>query len=464
MEPDLSHADLVSGAVFVRVGGDDPAAAELVTASRGDPFDTGYKAGLVQYAWDRHRSLIAHEWAHVLQVASYPYLFLRAARQGREMSGVSVFLEKNPGEWPLPLPVRMVDEWRDSRLLSQVPVRVRVLDREVAFEPVTTMGAIVRGALTESDLIEEDAQIFQYRVEIGSRGNGAAYRRWLRERPRYSLVYNLLTRYLGVEPAYRLLPLLVRLAFATTRPLEAFFRSFGMVYGNGLHELSSGWDSLDVVHQILERNLAERLGPVAADSLTMFRSELADPPGVIDERLMAQLLDRGRQLPVSVLTQAHLDGGPDERGAITRILAEPWEYFPRRRPPVDALATFLPPGFVFRPAGAAWGASVISVSPLLSNTPFPPIAGADYGQWFVEVLRARRVWKAIHAGAAGANPGCAQDSCRFHGTGLCHGWFPFPKAVDDCAFPQFFTLTTKHDVAPDGTRLEPVPARRESEA
>lgn len=71
--------------------------------------------------------------------------------------------------------------------------------------------------LSESDLIEEDASIFQYKVEIGADGTGQGYARWLHEKHRYTMVFKFLSRLLGPENAYTALPPLVRADFARLR-------------------------------------------------------------------------------------------------------------------------------------------------------------------------------------------------------------------------------------------------------
>ena len=456
MENARSHADFVTGAVFLRVGGTDAEGRSLVEAARASP-GSDYKKAVLRYALTQYRGIFAHEWAHVLQVASYPYLLLRAARQGRMMVAVGTYLNQNPGHHRLPLQFALQERWMMSNVLSEAPVKVTVGEDFVDMKVVTDPSRHRRGTLTELDIIEEDAQIFQYRVEIGSRGNGKAYRRWLLEQSRYSLAFNILARHIGDNAAYRALPLLVRTAFKTTRPMHAFFKGFGVLVRNGAEYLSD-WNTHDVMARILLDIIARDIGTIDLDGLHFLRPELADPQGVIPPEGLATVLDQARHLPVAPLTDLHLNGGTGEGGTITRVLAAPWEFFPRHEEHADLPMQFLPPGIVVRLIGDDFprGATVLSIAPLLLQSPFPPIPGVTYAEWFRQVFRLRALWKSIFAGASGPNPFCPHTGCRVHMTGLCHGWFPVPKVASDCQFPPFFLATTKHDISADGTELVPL--------
>lgn len=453
-----SYADMVTGAIHLLVGGADPRAEELLRLAERDPTDTDFKFGLADYAWARYRGLFAHEWAHVSQVASYPYLFLRAARQARMMVGAGVYLEQNPGRYPLPLDLATDPSWADSNVLSDIPVKFAFTEDGIATQAVPGR-ATGRNTLTELDLIEEDAQLFQYRVEIGSRGNGRAYSRWLIEAPRYNRAFSTLRRHLGEDAAYRALHPLVKVAFRTTRPMLAFAMGLAVLKTDG--EVLSEWHLHDLLEAVVARRFAEEAGRVEPSALSAQVPELDDPAGLLPDDALKLLLEMGRQLPVAPLTELHLNGDDEQRGALTRMLDTPWEVFQGRRAPLSDLAeNFLPPGIVIRLAAPTFprGATLVIVSPLLVQTPFllaDPSGPFNYADWFHEVFRSRSLWKTIASGARGANPSCPHTGCRAHATGLCHGWFPVPRRAEDCQFFLFFRSTTKHDVATDGSTLVP---------
>jgi hypothetical protein len=447
MDRSHSYADLVTGTVFLQL-----ADSEALVEAAQDP-DMAYREELVRYAWENHRGLFAHEWAHVLQVASYPYLYLRAARQGRMMAGIGVYLTKNQGRYPFPLPFELTWDWQLANALSETPVRIVIdpADRNVSFEAVANGSRVVRNALTELDLIEEDAQIFQYRVEIGSRGNGKAYRRWLIEQPRYSRAFNFLSRVFDDEIAYRMLPVLCRAAFRTTRPLWTFGLGVGILSHNGAGHLSD-WVLHELITDLVLVQAGEQYGRADLAKLTIARPETADEPGVIPPEGLESFHRNNPQVLVAPLTGLHL-----RDGTVTRCLSEPWSYFDRRGVISNEVVSYLPPGIVLQVASPRFprGSTILWISPLLQGSTVPGMQGTTYAEVFNAALRARLVWKTVLQQTGGPNPNCPHTGCPAHSTGLCHAWFPIPRAAADCEFPVFLRYTTGHTVAPDGSGLVP---------
>ena len=457
-----SYADPATGCVHLTLRGEGGVFRELVEAARSDPHDLSFKAALVSYSWSAHRTLVLHEWAHVLQLATYPALFLRSARAARAMIGPAAYLATNPGPHPLPLGFVMDERWRMSDLLATAGIRPVV--GRTGMELQVVEDRVGRGILTERDLLEEDATVFQYRAEIAARGSGRAYRNWLRESPRYSRVFVFLARHFGDEAALRLLPILARVAFRTTRPLEGFFTSFGTL----MHEGKGFYADPDIgdgeLEEILLENLRTPLGSIEPGQLTMQTPEFDDPKGVIDEPALADLVRRYRQLPIALLTEIDLHGSDDQRGVARAALRSPEDLLDRlnweedTRPP-----DFLPPITTIALADPDFprGASLMAISPLHAAAEFPGVAGQTYAQWTSTMLKGRMMWRAIRETPEGPTTNCPHEACAYHRTGLCRGWMTIPAAADDCEFPEFLVHTTKHGLSADGMALEPVTYTRE---
>ena len=451
-----SFADPVTGRVHLMLRGQDGAHAALLDGAVRRRSDTEFKAGFYAYAWTEHRSLMNHEWAHVLQLTSYPFLFLRAARSARMMVGPARYLAGHPGRHELPIRFEMDEQWMWSSMLGTFGFVATVMADSVQIDPVAP-GTIRRGVLTERDLIEEDATVFEYRSEIAARGRGTAYRNWLRERPHYSRLFSFLAQQFGADGALRVLPMLVRIAYRTTRPLESFFRAFGTVMIEGLPADPEGDATLE---ELLLEDLRQRLGTIGPGALTMQRPELDDPAGVIEDDAFMELIDGYLQLPIAPLARINLAGTEDQLGVASAALASPWEFFDRRTQLFDErLGDYLPPVITVAlddpqfPAGA----TLLVVSQLLRDMPFP-IEGTTYEDWATSTLKARLMWQAIMDGASGPNARCPHHDCPYHPTGLCHGWMTMPATADDCEFPDFMRYTTHHALSADGLALEPVDA------
>lgn len=462
MEPvSHSYVDPVTGCIHLTLRGDDEQFAGLLEAARSSPRDRAFKDGLFAYAWRAHRSLFTHEWAHVLQLATYPALYLRAARSARIMAGPGVFLSANPDRYPLPLQFQMDEEWHLSSMLSTIPFRAVVGDQSVRTEVAES--SIGRGILTERDLIEEDATIFQYRAEISGRGIGRAYRNWLRERPRYSRLFNFLAIHFGDDSALRLLPIMVRVAFRTTRPLESFLMTFGTIMHEGVDLFEGDWTD-EALEDLFFSELKARIGIAEADDLSMQRPESDDVQGVIEEDTFMALLERYQQLPIFPLGNLDAKGGSGKRGLAREVLRHPERFFDRHDPePHEDLLAYWPPTMTISldHPGFPRGSTVLTLSPLLYETEVPGLSGTTYAVWNTAVLKNRMLWQAILAGAAGANSRCPHSNCTYHTSGLCQGWMTIPAAAGECEFPQFFTDITKHRLNADGTALQPVGSETE---
>jgi hypothetical protein len=430
---------------------------DLLRGARVDPRGETYKFQLLEYALRAHRSLLIHEWAHVFQLATYPALLLRSARAGRVMNGLASYLAQNPGHHPLPLNPQMDEAWRASRMIGTLAFRVSVEKTGVRFTPEID-NPVSRGMLTERDLLEEDATVMQYRAEIGGHGNGAAYRNWLWEKPRYTRLFSFLSAHLGEDAAFRLLPILVRCAYRTTRPLTGFMTSLATL----MHEGPALYDDREqdgTLEEVLLSDLKTKLGHVEPDALDMQVPELDDPKGVIDEAGMEQLAQRHMHLPASLLTHIDLHGADDQRGVARKAMREPWAFFKRGEDDYDPrLFDFLPPAIVISlddPSFPA-GSTLLLISPFFAKTPFPTTPEFSYADWLNPMLKSRLLSNSLK-GTAGANSRCPHAECAYHASGLCEGWMTVPSAAVECEFPEFFTRSTKHRLSSDGVALVPVP-------
>lgn len=446
--------DPVTGCVHLTLSGSGEEFGELVAGARTKPTDQVFKNGLFAYAHRTYRSLFRHEWAHILQLATYPTLYLRAARSARVAVGAGMFLAGNPGRYPLPLRFQMDSEWEFSTMLSTIPFRTVVEEGGVRTEGV--LSNVGRGILTERDLLEEDATIFQYRAEISGQGLGRAYRNWLRERPRYSRVFAFLARHLGKDDAaLRLLPVMARAAFRTTRPLDSFLMLFGVIMHEGsdfFTDISSDED----LEELFTADLERKLGTVAADELSIQSPETADPHRVIGVEAFRGLIARFPLQPIGPLADLDANGEPGKGGLAGEALRHPERFFDRRDPdPREDLLAYWPPAITVSLDHPDFprGSTLLSLSPLMHETQVPGLEGTTYAEWGGSILKNRMIWQEVLAGATGANARCPHAACDYHGSGLCRGWMTIPTEAAECEFPSFFAATTKHRLEGPGGEL-----------
>jgi hypothetical protein len=127
-------------------------------------------------------------------------------------------------------PVRLFlsQECMETWTISTIRYRITLGERTARWT-FANPGEIGLNILTETDLLEEDASVFQYRTEIGTSGTGAGYSRWLKEKARYTMTFALLRRIFGAEDAFLALSPLVRAAYSTTWPMTTFMALLNMV-------------------------------------------------------------------------------------------------------------------------------------------------------------------------------------------------------------------------------------------
>jgi hypothetical protein len=419
--------------------------------------ETDYTLGMYHYAWEHHRMILVHEWIHILQVATYPWLFLRAARALRRLPAPFALLRSQPGKWDLPLRFAPIPEYADSRELETVAVRITVEGEGLRYRPV--LSTRLRGVLTEQDLVEEDATVAEYRIEIGGSGNGASYRHWLTERPHYQRTFSLLSQHMSDDAALLVLPILVRVAFQTTRPIESFARGLARVLLDG-PEVWTDPVHVNNLEKVLLDEALTRLG-VADDRSTSFLSHaISDQPGFITADQFGVLLTETAHLPVSLLGRWSRDDDASQDGTpyLVGVLREPWRDFGRRAGQIsETLGRYMPPGTTIELDDPAFpiGQTVLIVSPALVDECLPGQNELTYRHVIIEGLRTRMVTDAL-TGEREPHHRCPHQTCPVHQTGLCRGWIPIPRTFADCQFPGFFQAASGHWLDDTGRALVPV--------
>ncbi|MGE0470926.1 MAG: hypothetical protein AB7L09_14940 [Nitrospira sp.] len=455
-----SYADPVIGAIRLTLEGNPIELDHLIREFGEGMRNIDSKMKVIRWAWFNHRSLILHEWAHIFQAATYPYLFIRAARAGREFVGIPVFLRANKDIYQLPLKMKMDERWSYSKLLSTTPVRLKIHTRHLEYEPI--LSNFRRGAITERDLIEEDATVFQYRAEISSAGNGAAYRNWLREKPSYSRLFGLLSEQFGGDVSLALIPILARVAFKTTRPLECLMQSIAILKADKSILPTEPAD--EHTEDALSIAIESRFGRLSDSVPDMMSPEFDDLRGFLPNDYFRSLTDRYSHLLVAPMAQSSISQSRTDEPFLVNVLRKPWTFFDRKDKDLPKnLAQYLPPIMTILPVHPEYRHdwTVIFFSPELDNVTIPDgmLPGGKTGTYLdlaKETLRARSVWKEILNGANGDNLRCPHTICHIHNTGLCHGWFPVPKTHRDCGFNEYFETTTLHQIASDGLKIEPL--------
>lgn len=453
-----SYADTTVGVVFfnIRPGERDGIADQLAAAVRDSQEDPEarrrYETAVGAYLESHHLPLLAHEWCHILQAVAYPSLYLRCLRELQLCRTILLAAQAADGE--LTLPLVLSDDWLDTLFAATMLLRLTLEENGSVSIAAADPADRRPNDLTETDLLEEDASIFQYKVEIGGPGTGAAYSRWLRERGRYTMTFRFLSRALGEEAAYQGLPALVRASFSTSLPLVAFAHLVGFTRQAGAELAEAG---ADLYYEILA-GVVEDWG-LPTDPVRPDRPLTEVDFSRFDETARRVLIEEDDGMhPLAVLAR-HAWVERDEP-TLTDFLFHPDRFYDRRtRSFAEEVLPYLPPMILVRvlKPEIALSDSVYVTSAEFVNRP-APLTAPSWERHFIELIAVKRLAFSLATRVYAALPhNCHHEACPLYPWDLCRQWVSIPKAFEECGFPGFLERATNHRLDPAQGVLEPLP-------
>jgi hypothetical protein len=377
--------------------------------------------------------LLVHEWSHALQAVTHPALYVRCLSELSAVCAVVDELRKTPNDLPLPL---VVDKrWQDELLAQITPIRIEIGSNGVPVaEPPGDR--TMPNDVSAGDLLEDTASIFQYRAEIEADGAVSGYRRWLKERHRYSKTFELVSKAIGAEETYLALPALVMAAYATTSPLRCFV-----------------W--------LLEQAAAGELAPASEvgaegylgaldEALRQTFNSIAPEPRLYESHNQRLLyIDREAVLGLAREWEGHPLSAVVKRawadelqiGRLREAMLHPWQALSRREhharewvepygPPVAAFRVLGDDRFGLGDTAMKISDTVIEESPKMSKT--------DWQWHIIELVRMKAfVFAAATRFLNKQAHNCPHDDCRFHQHDLCRAWIHIPPRPQECVFPEW---------------------------
>jgi hypothetical protein len=361
---------------------------------------------------------------------SYPALYLRALREFR----FAYELMDNLRSIDEPVAVRITPmrSWDIGlRAPTEAVYRLTVESASTVALAVGDPNDPRPGELTETGLLEEDASIFQYKVEIDSFGTAAGYRQWLRERGRYTTAFRLLSRLMDPETAYIALPALVRAAFQTTWPVTIFASLVEWILKHGLAYVPAV--GVDSTYRVLMESLSTTLPTATPSSLEGFDEDAA----LLGSDAWPTLLAENEIHPLRPLVMKLWQ----DRQDADRVLASlfhPDREFDRRGGGASAeLQAYWPPVTMVRVVhdDVRLGDTIVIPTPdLIGAKPFPTW-DRSYADYVVELITMKEFAFNLAGYYGDAAHNCTHDTCPIHATGVCRRWMSIPKEFDACSFP-----------------------------
>jgi hypothetical protein len=387
-------------------------------------------------AWvqTNHYPLVAHEQSHVLQALTHPALLHRCLREFSLL--MSVFHGVRHADAPLTLPLIAPPAWHKE---LEWTTRLRRLSLDPHCEPLVGppgAGLRRRGELSEVDLLEDSAGIFQYKAEIGGQGSGRLYRRWLGDGSfRYRDTFDFLAAELGTEDGFVALPALVMAANTTNRPLDMFIALLAATRSYGISPSGLGidryWDFLTTFLRVRVQE-GEARHP----------QELLDGDGPTIRIGRAGMLKMVDDLATHPLREVVRKACADERQLeeLRAAILHPYRAFDRRlRRMKRRLRPFEPPVTVYRVVeeGVGPGDDMFDVSATVMEAD-PPGGDTDWVSFLMETVRIRNfVFANVKLRREPETNTCPHKDCQYHPLGMCRNWMHVPAAPDECRFPEW---------------------------
>jgi hypothetical protein len=471
MRREVSYTDTTIGAVWFNIHVPPSPSSDLANILRlaAAPATKAVKDELIaavrNHVDEHHWPLRAHEWCHVLQAFAYPALYLRSLRELRVVQQTLDSLQGS-GEIKRPFKVLLDPDWLATIRGPQEHVyRLHFeADNTFVLEPASADSPSTIDDITETDLLESDAMIFQFKVERRGEGTGKEFADWLRQPRHYARAFKLAARYLGESNAFVALPALVRSSYETTWPVTAFAHLIELILQSPSDlPMQIGVDRLyDFLSFSLTKNLpSPSQGP---DSREPGRQEEFV---YLDVDALGRLADQGEYSPLTPYVRTFLARRKADSD-YPRWLFHPHEFFTGRDVlagvsgideyrPVISITRILHPEIRL-------GQSVLEVAPAFADKPWPPLPEMTYQQYLVDWIRYKElVFEMATPAYEGYGHSCPHTACQWHDTSLCRKWATIPKRYEDCWFPQWFSVATLHTLEGQGPDKYLRPLTKEEE-
>lgn len=462
----VSYADTTVGAVFfnVRLPATGETRQRIVDSYQSFLNAPDNLAARQQYAVQLGNfvntycgSIFQHEWCHILQAISYPGLYLRSLHEFFSVSQILSCLRQDPAP-EKPVRLFLSQEWMETWTIPTIPYRITI-EEGGARKAFANPGEIGLNILTEADLLEEDASVYQYRSEIGAIGTGGGYSRWLKEKARYTMTFALLRRVFNVEDAFLALSPLVRAAYSTTWPMTTFVALLNMVLRE--RPKTPSFLGIDGYYQLLIESLEDSQG-ISRKIPHAYDPAPHDPYSLLDRQGFRVLIDEFQEHPLQPLAR-DLWEKPLQTASGRDGLFHPYELWDRRKQETPKeLEPYWPPLTVMRATDLDVGSAAVLTPERFGGKPCPFLPEMSYEEYFLESVKRKSLALLLVSDFYRGTPHyCVHNACPLHSVNLCRRWPDIPDHFENCKFPGWMEIATHHRVDSGTRTLQPTRSKRE---
>jgi hypothetical protein len=415
-----------------------------------------YSKTLLQHYSSLRSTTYIHEWGHILQNVTYPYLYLRSVR---ELGFIDTLLARFQKDERPAIPT----SWMLSRdAYESMTMDVTLFRFMIAEDGTVSLGAPAAGPrgrndISEVDLIEEANAIFEFKVETDDYGSGEGYHDWLKKGTKgYTRVYRLLSRLLGRQDAYDLLPALVYAAYHTTYPVTAF--------ASLLHHILQYRSAVDTTNPaaaaayLVDRlSFTPGINPEEIPELRRLATD--DPWAFVGNRAMRRYIEQSEHHPLNILARrVWIDGPARDRE---------WLYHPHRfirrygHSLRDEISDLQPPfiWLVYDSEEVPLSAALFLLSDLYRgrkvSVKVDPEGQTEFATYLDMILFRRILIQGLTRNAKDSRRiYCHHEDCDYFNSGLCDEYIRIPDLASNCNFPTYILHTMKRRYSKQSNLLE----------
>jgi hypothetical protein len=470
----FSYADTTTGFLFFNFDAEFSGQDRAYIASQGEKWDSRHQAQLPfltehckELLFGKYQFKYLHEWCHMLQMVWFPYRYVHT---WKELT-IAVRLRQSLAKSKANLSIGRIDlkqEWRGLITSPAMVHPIRYVDGRINFdERDPDLKYPHPFDMTELDLIENFASIFEYKCRIREQGHGRDYAAWLSNptNKAYSNVFWFLADLWDPDFAYRLLPAIVQVSFYTDWVLNGFSELLSwLVQVKPAYEHLTSEQLLEVLNEkltqvastkptasVLLRDVSDLdLEPyenfafaqkfIIRDSGGTERTlESPTRPTLLTGKFMRSFVSRTSRHPLHLYAKKYYAVLQQDRSVETALFhpydIDRLQFLEREFPPLVKVIRLNDPSLKGRD-------TLLQLAPDIDlNSNF---------RW--ELDNTMKLKDTAWSLATTINDllphQCHHEQCSYFKTNLCRRWSAIPRFYWHCGFPNWFSLAYKLTIDP----------------
>jgi len=478
----FSYADTTTGFLFFNFDAEFSEEDPAYIASQAAEWDSHREASislLVNHAsqllFRKYRLKYLHEWCHMLQMVWFPYRYVHTWKELTVAVRLRQKLKESKQAASIGKINIMIEEWR-SLITSPAMVHpIRCIGGRVVIDAHDPdLKYLHPFDMTELDLVENFASVFEYKCRIHGHGDGSGYATWLADpaNKAYSNVFWFLADLWDEDFAYRLLPAIVQVSFYTDWVLNGFSEllTWLLKFKPAYERMTS-----DELLEVLENKMTQ-LASANSTSGILIRDVsdldlepyenfsfaqtfiMRDASGtehtvnsptratLLTNKFMSSFVSRTDRHPLYLYAHKYYSSAREHRSRRAALFhpyhTDTMKFLEREFPPVLKVIRLNAPNLKGRDTLLQWA---------------PGINQNSAYRWQLDSIMKVKdtAWSLVTDINDLLPHQCHHAQCPYFRTNLCRRWSAIPRFYWHCGFPNWFSITYMQMIDPAAMLLRP---------